>query len=78
MSKAQREALRDFIDAARAHDSVATICGHLQIHPRSYYRWKRDEPKENHGGGAGRNKITPLEERRVVAMAKKNPSWHCR
>lgn len=78
LSKAQREALRDFIDAARVQDSVATICGHLQVHPRSYYRWKRDELKASHGGGAGRNKITPIEEKRVVAMAKKNPSWHCR
>jgi putative transposase len=32
----------------------------------------------HHGGGGGRNKITPLEEKRVVALAKKYPDWHCR
>lgn len=25
-----------------------------------------------------KNKVTPLKEKRVVAMAKKNPEWHCR
>lgn len=30
------------------------------------------------GGGGGRNKITPLEEKRVVVLAKKNPDWRCR
>jgi putative transposase len=78
MTKAQRELLRDFIDEARSTESVETICAHLQMHPRSYYRWKKDEIKAHHGGGGGRNKITPLEEKRVVAVAKKYPSWHCR
>jgi putative transposase len=79
LTKAQRESLRDFIDASRANDSVETICEHLQIHPRSYYRWKSGfEMKSHHGGGGGLNKITPLEEKRVVACAKKNPEWHCR
>lgn len=32
----------------------------------------------NHGGGGGKNKITPLEEKRVVAIAKRHPDWHCR
>lgn len=34
--------------------------------------------KSNHGGGGGRNRIRPCEERRVVALAKKHPDWHCR
>lgn len=67
-----------FIDDSRATESVETICGHLQMHPRSYYRWKSAALKSNHGGGGGKNKITPLEEKRVVAWVKKNPEWHCR
>jgi transposase InsO family protein len=31
-----------------------------------------------YGGGGGKNKITPLEEKRVVACCKKHPEWHCR
>jgi len=78
LTKVQRRSLRDFIDEARASESVETISAHLQMHPRSYFRWKRDELKEHHGGGGGKNKITPLEEKRVVDLAKKYPSWHCR
>ena len=78
LTKVQRETLREFIDVVRATETVATICAHLQIHPRSYYRWKRNGLSENHGGGGGRNKVTPLEEKRVLAMVKKNPFWHCR
>ena len=78
LTKAQRETLREFIDTARATEGVATICGYLQIHPRSYYRWKRDKLSAAHGGGGGFNKITPLEEKRVLAIVKKYPAWHCR
>jgi putative transposase len=78
LTKVQRETLRAFIDESRATESVKTICEHLQMHPRSYYRWKRGELKSSHGGGGGKNKITPLEEKRVVAWVKENPEWHCR
>ena len=78
LTKAQRESLLEFIDQAREHDALETICDHLQMHPRSYYRWKGGAMQSNHGGGGGLNKIRPLEEKRVVALAKKNPDWHCR
>ena len=78
LTKAQRESLREFIDEARAHESVERVCAHLQMHPRSYYRWKKDDLRAHHGGGGGKNKITPVEEKRVVTLAKKNPSWHVR
>ena len=78
LTKVQRETLRTFIDESRGTDSVETICGYLQMHPRSYYRWKSSALKPIHGGGGGKNKITPLEEKRVVAWVKKNPEWHCR
>lgn len=78
LTKVQRETLRAFIDESRATESVETICGYLLMHPRSYYRWKRGALKTDHGGGGGKNKITPLEEKRVVACVKKNPEWHCR
>lgn len=78
LTKAQREALTEFIDASRATESLKTICAHLEIHVRSYYRWKQGNLKPNHGGGGGLNKITSLEEKRVVALAKKHPAWRCR
>lgn len=34
--------------------------------------------KSHHGGGGGKNKIRPKEERAVVRMAKRNPEWHVR
>ena len=78
MTKDQREALMEFIDSARASKPLAAICAALELHPRSYYRWKSGAMSSYHGGGGGRNKITPLEEKRVVALAKKYPDWHCR
>lgn len=78
LTKAQRESLMAFIDEARPAKSLEEICEYLQIHPRSYYRWKSGDLKKNHGGGGGLNKITPLEEKRVVALSKKYPGWHCR
>lgn len=78
LTKAQREALLEFIDEARKQESLATVCKYLQLNPRAYYRWKQEPAKDHHGGGGGKNKITPLEEKRVVALAKKYPEWHCR
>jgi putative transposase len=74
----QRTALVTFIDGARKKESLAAICGALKIHCRAYYRWKSGAMKSSHGGGGGLNKITPKEEKRVVALAKKKPDWHCR
>ena len=67
-----------FIDEARAHKSLVAICKALELHPRSYYRWKSGNMKSHHGGGGGQNKITPREEQRVVRLSKKHPDWHCR
>lgn len=78
LTKDQREALRAFVDEHIKHHSVKKICDALEVHPRSYYRWKENGLKENHGGGGGQNKITPKEEKAVVRLAKKNPDWHCR
>lgn len=78
LTQVQRKSLLEFIDMARESDSIETICGHLQMHPRSYYRWKSNDMKSIHGGGGGLNKIRPFEEKRVVALAKKYPDWHCR
>ena len=77
LTKEQREALRAFVDEHIQHHSVKKVCDALEVHPRAYYRWKEDL-KENHGGGGGKNKITPKEEKAVVRLAKKNPDWHCR
>lgn len=78
LTKAQREALLAFIDEANKTESIASICKSLALHPRAYYRWKAGSLSSNHGGGGGKNRITPLEEKRVVALAQKYPDWHCR
>ena len=78
LTKTQREALRAFVDEHIKHHLVKKICDALEVHPRSYYRWKENGLKESHGGGGGKNKITPKEEKAVVNLAKKNPDWHCR
>lgn len=80
LPKAQRDALIVEIKAAIAKgESVIAICKTLEITPRSYYRWISGETsKEKHGGGGGHNKITPLEEKRVIDFAKKHPNYRCR
>jgi putative transposase len=77
LSKGQRQDLLTLIEEARAKGEPLTrICEGLQLHRRSYYRWRaRIRPLT---GGGGRNKIRPKEERRVVAIARKHPSWRCR
>lgn len=57
--------------------NVTVACEILEINSRAYYCWIK-EPLLNPSGGGEKNKVTPLEEKRVVAMAKKNPEWHCR
>ena len=80
LSKPQRDALIVEIKAAIAKgESVIAICKTLEINPRAYYRWISGEVnKDIHGGGGGNNKITPLEEKRVVAFVKKHPNYRCR
>src|SRR5690606_35659131 len=56
---------------------VVGACRILEINHRAYYRWIKGNLFSGAGGG-GQNKITPLEEKRIVTMAKKNPEWHCR
>lgn len=75
-----RVALVEIIQWGLATDknlSLKEICEILEINSRAYYRWLGPKEKEPSGGG-GKNKITPLEEKRIVSMAKKNPEWHCR
>ena len=51
----------------------------LELSPRAVYRWKSGRhEKPHHGGGGGLNKITPLEEKRVLTLARKFPHWRCR
>ena len=80
LSKAKREELITEIKLAVAKgEAVTVICKTLEISPRAYYRWISGETNKNHhGGGGGCNKITPLEEKRVVAFALKHLSFRCR
>ena len=80
LSKEKRDALIVEIKLAVAKgEAVTEICKTLEISTRAYYRWISGETnKDCHGGGGGNNKITPLEEKRVVAFALKNPEMRCR
>jgi len=63
-------------DAVGRGESFTAVCAVLGLNPRAVYRWK--DGKSTHGGGGGKNKITPLEEKRVVALAQKYPHLRCR
>lgn len=80
LSKSKRDILIDEIKSAISKgESVIAICKTLEMSPRTYYRWTSGETnKAHHGGGGGHNKITPLEEKRVVDFAKKHPNFRCR
>ncbi len=78
LSKEIREALIESINEARAKgETLDAICNVLQMNSRAYYRWLKKPPKQLRGGG-GKNKIKPLEEKRIIALAKNNPSFRCR
>lgn len=80
LSREIRSKLLAIIDEARAEgESLEAICAVLEINPRATYRWRKvplTEPVRR--GGGGFNKITPKEERRVVAHAKVWPARRCR
>jgi putative transposase len=77
---AQRaELLSAIAEAKNGGVSFEESCRVLELNPRAVYRWKNGKTKSaSHGGGGGKNRITPLEEKRVVALAKKFPSLKCR
>jgi putative transposase len=80
LTKELREKLVEIVKWALEKDEglgISGACRALEINPRAYYRWIKGNLSDCSGGG-GKNKITPLEEKRIVAMAKKNPEWHCR
>lgn len=68
------------IDAAVSQgESLEAVCRVLELSPRAVYRWKSGKhEKPHHGGGGGLNKITPLEERRVLTLARRFPQMRCR
>lgn len=58
---------------------MEAVCRVLELNPRAVYRWKSGRhSKAHHGGGGGRNKITPLEEKRVLTLARRFPQLRCR
>lgn len=59
--------------------SFEEACRILELNSRAAYRWKGGTTNSaQHGGGGGKNRITPLEEKRIVSLAKKFPSLKCR
>lgn len=66
-------------EAVRQGEALEAICRVLEVNVRAVYRWKSGRhERSRHGGGGGLNRITPLEEKRVVALAKKFPQMRCR
>jgi len=61
-------------ESIKAGETMTEVCRILELNPRAVYRWKSGvTAKKTHCGGGGRNKTTPLEEKRVVALATKFP-----
>jgi putative transposase len=59
--------------------SFEAACRALELNSRAVYRWKSGQHlKAKHGGGGGKNKITPLEQERVLRLARRFPTLRCR
>jgi putative transposase len=80
LSKPARDELLKAIELALGRgETLTAICDALEINRRAYYRWKSGVThKAIHGGGGGHNRITPLEEKKVIAFAEKHPQYRCR
>jgi putative transposase len=80
LSATLRTALLGVIVEAKSSDvSLEEACEVLGLNPRAVYRWKSGSTsKPSHGGGGGLNRITPLEEKRVLTLARKFPQFRCR
>ena len=77
--KIRSELMQVIDEAVRAGETMAAVCRTLELNPRAVYRWKMGVTAgKRHGGGGGLNKITPLEEKRVITLAKKFPQFRCR
>ncbi len=80
LSAALRTELLKAIEEVKSQGmSFEEACRVLELNSRAVYRWKEVPlAGKQHGGGGGKNKITPLEEKRVVTLAKKFPGLKCR
>lgn len=80
MAAPVRAQILSWIEEVRlAGETLETACGWLQLNPRAVYRWKSGTTsKPHHGGGGGKNRITPLEEKRVLTLVRKFPQLRCR
>jgi transposase InsO family protein len=75
----RKELLAAIDDAIAGGESLEAVCRVLELNPRAVYRWKSGKHQKSlHGGGGGLNKITPLEEKRVLTLARKFPQLRCR
>ncbi|HYX35603.1 MAG TPA: DDE-type integrase/transposase/recombinase [Oligoflexus sp.] len=61
-------------------ETLTAIAATLEVNPRAVYRWRRavSVPPKPHGGAGGLNKRRPLEIKRVIDYAQKNPEHRCR
>ena len=81
LSRDLRQKLLAEIDLAREQgETLANICKVLEVNPRAVYRWRSAlaGPAKPHGGAGGLNKVRPLEVKRMIAYAQKNPEQRCR
>jgi putative transposase len=76
----RRNLLAIIDEALSGGETLAAIAATLEVNPRAVYRWRRAlaaSPKP-HGGAGGLNKLRPLEIKRVIDYAQKNPEHRCR
>jgi putative transposase len=76
-----RKNLLAVIDKALSEgETLTAIARTLEINPRAIYRWRQavSIPPKPHGGAGGLNKLRPLEIKRVIDYARKNPEHRCR
>ena len=80
LSVVLRTELLNVIEVAQQEGvSLEESCRVLELNARAVYRWKSGQDSTSrHGGGGGKNKITPLEEKRIVRLAKRFPHLRCR
>lgn len=67
-------------EALSGGETMAAIAKTLEINPRAIYRWRQaiTKPPKPHGGAGGLNKLRPVEIKRVIDYARKNPEQRCR
>lgn len=75
----RHELLKAIDEAVESGTSLEAATRVLELNARAVYRWKDGTTaKAHHGGGGGKNRIVPLEEKRILRLARRFPQLRCR